>query len=205
MLKGEVKVGKKPGVPAADIQDRPGKIIRMYVEEPDPEKPVQGGDGLQESGKPRGGERRPGTTGSAVGSQVLPDKTEFPDAPVKEPPAFIQNRGNRAGPQGPPDKGDGAKGTAVITALGDLDIRGTRQGQEGPVPHKGGICGPGRAAGIFDGTFRRREGSIGGIRGHGGTGGIGGHGANGGGVMRERSVFPKKTSASGRDAESSEP
>jgi hypothetical protein len=124
VLKGNIKIGKKPGVPSANIQDRPGKIIRMYIEEPYPERAFQGRDSFQELGKPR----RRGEAASSVGSQILTNKADLPDAPPEEPPALIQHMGNRAGPQGTPDKGNGAEGAAVIAALGNFNIGGPRQG-----------------------------------------------------------------------------
>ena len=63
----------------------------------------------------------------AVRAEVLSDQVYFPHAARNEAGNFGDNSFYRTAPERAPDKRNGAKGTAVIAAFGNLDVRRTRK------------------------------------------------------------------------------
>jgi hypothetical protein len=78
MLEGKIKIGQDTAVRRAEVQEKRGKVVGVYIEEPDPEPPFQSGNSVQQFREGRFRSVRAQV--SAIGPQVLTDKAEFTDA-----------------------------------------------------------------------------------------------------------------------------
>ena len=122
MLEGEVEIGEKPRIRGNNVEQSPGKMIGMDVEEPDPEIALQGGD----VGKQRD-KRGPGAV-FPVGAEILRNEDELLYPPVPQTAYLRQDLAPVPACKLAPNERYGAVGAAVRAAFGDLHVCAAGEG-----------------------------------------------------------------------------
>ncbi len=125
VLEGDIEVAAdlRPG---HGVEEAPGDLLGVAVEEADPRDAGDAGKALEQAGQSVPDAAVPAEPGRVVGDEV-----DLPDPEAGEGARFADDRGRAPRDIASLDEGDGAEGAAVRTALRDLDVGpGPRRGDE---------------------------------------------------------------------------